>query len=978
MTHTGTTALQMVGRTDEFTRLADALHAGERGEARAILVRGEAGIGKTRIVHEALRSLAHSDGQMTRVIAITHCIDLGPLGTTFAPVRRLLHDVHASVGNDDFAAAAGTPTVLAAIGAVVPEIADEHPTALPHRDASYVHEAIERVIENLSRDRHIVLIVEDIHWADAATLALLRAMAATLRGTHLTVIMTYRTDDVGRDHPMREGLAEFERSRVVESLEITRLPRDDVANQAAQILGREPTASELDLLVSRSEGVPFLVEELLGIAEHDLPANLRNVVLARFERLDPTAQRVVRLASVAGTRVAHDTLAEAWSGSAADLSTGLRAAVSDNVLVADDAGYAFRHALIREAVYADLLPHERSDSHRVLAGILQDRIDAGDRAAAAPAASHWLAALETERAFDATIIAIRHARDGYAFDSAGQLGERLIDLWPLVADAETRAGDERSAVRSAVANDFRAAHRVRDCLRVVDDALRAAPLGDADTRVPLLLMAIEVGTETERRVDVTRQLDEVDALLDGRSDAVGMLQRARSLARRAAAASGAERDQFAEESVRLARASGDKDTLAMALRCRSSAHSAAGHTDEQLTDLRDSLELTPEFGDARMATYNQLVFECLDMGRFDDAITFGSACWDEAVQAGLERVAAPVLSNIAEALVNSGRVNDGIDAARRAVRLLRGDSVQFVLNAVQIEAIATLWDDRLADFDALLDHERSVSATSALDTLWLAVWNTLDVDAAVARAADARPTERASILDSAIGALDPLKDDAAAGSPATVEPLVGSAAALLAAMTRWGNGAPAELIDLTADLASRLTGAPWFEARKAIVDAYLAEARGDSDTEKRWRHAAAAVDVGNLPRRLVHLARYELARLLGDAGEKDEATKLLRRVILESSRDGVRLVARWAREALTRLGANSTPTSGPLEGLTPRELEVLALVAEGRTNRDIGTRLFISPKTASVHVSAILAKLGASNRTEAATLYTTRLARDPD
>ncbi|HZL80882.1 MAG TPA: LuxR C-terminal-related transcriptional regulator [Demequina sp.] len=261
-------------------------------------------------------------------------------------------------------------------------------------------------------------------------------------------------------------------------------------------------------------------------------------------------------------------------------------------------------------------------------------------------------------------------------------------------------------------------------------------------------------------------------------------------------------------------------------------------------------------------------------------------------------------------------------------------------------------------------------------------WQAMALDAATSRAMDAQGGERVALITTALAQATSLYKDGIDEQPEMCRELLVSACRAQATLTRLGEAPDprleARLHEIQKIVESDAVGEPY----ALVGDAFVRETASETGALDAWRAAMSLIETEPVqvavPRRLEHEARYRLAVALADAGEKAEAVALLRRVVHEAPPHGIALVARWAREALKRLGADSTPTSGPLEGLTPRELEVLALVAEGLTNREIGARLFMSPKTASVHVSAILAKLGASNRTEAATLYTTRLARDPD
>lgn len=953
-------AARMVGRAAELEALERAVTAGARGEPGAVLVRGEAGIGKSRLVREVLDGPAAADA----VTAIAHCVDLGPVGAPLTPIRRLLRDLHAAVGSETFRTAAGSAPVLGALAMLVPDL---DPAASAPAATEALPDAVERLIAGLGETVPLVLVVEDIHWADAATLAVLRGIATTLRDTRLTLVMTLRTDDVERDPALRDTLAELGRSRAVTTVEIARLGRDSVAEHAGDILDRAATEAEVDTLMSRAEGVPFFVEELLGIPQSELPATLREVVLARFERLDAPAQAVVRVAAVAGARCDHGALAGAWPGDEAALTDGLRAALAGHVLGAEGDVYVFRHALIREAVYEGLLPGERVAAHRRLAATLWARVEAGMPAAAAPAAAHWLAADNRDAAFDATVVALAHAREALTVETAARLGERLVDLWHDVDGPERRAGVSEFALRFQVATDYAHGHRLRASLRVIDAALRDAPPDDAEVRVPLLMLQIDAERETERRTEVGSRLDELDRLIEGRTDAFAARYRAQSMGWRASLSRGAQQDDVLDAAVALAESTGDATVIADVLTRRAKNHWSTGRSQASIADLERVLELRPDPTSDRLFAVNNLVCDLLMAGRYDDAIELGMDTVAQTVEAGKERAGSHILSNTAEAFISSGRLDEGIAAARRSVRLARGDSIQVVLNAIQIEALGLLWDDRRDDYRAIVEREPESRAHAALELQWIGVWHMLLVDAAVAEAHDARPAERAAILAAAV----PLLEEGLWGTGADrmagdLDVLLVSGAGLVHAGRAASLDGMARIARRIRELTAHLVDEPSFAPEAALIDAQLAE-DGAADA---WREALARCDTGRAPRRYAHLARYRLAEALLDRGERDEAVELLRATALAARDEGVSLVARWARELLSRLGDGRDARAGA-DGLTAREAQVLALVAEGLTNAQIGERLFISRKTASVHVSAILAKIGAANRAEAAAYYAT-------
>lgn len=507
----------MIGRTAELQVLLDAFDAGQHGDARAVIVRGEAGIGKTRLISEFIAAATgtHHDG-LPVVVATGQCVDLGPIGAPFTPIRRMLRELHTAVGDDAFRTAAGGTATLATMATLVPGLVSELP-ATSAADAAYVAEAIERELEELSRDVHVVLVLEDLHWADTATLALLKTLAATLRGAHLTLIATYRSDDVGRGHALRPVLAELERSRDVEFLSVARMGFEGVNELSQELGGGTLTSDQVSTILARSEGVPFFVEELVCCRDQPLPETLRDVVLARYERLSDATRRAVGLAAVIGVHVDDALLQVVWGANLDDLTDALREAVGDGILIADGDGYTFRHALTQEAVYDDLLPRERAAAHRAIAAALQERIDRGDMSYAAAAAEHWLAVHDVDRAFDATVVARSRAGTDLAPETAASLGERLLELCPQVEDAESRVAASVTGLAAQISQDYLDAGRYQSALRVAESMLDSAPAADRLDQARLHYAAMKA-FRADKRATAHAHIDAIERLLHGREE----------------------------------------------------------------------------------------------------------------------------------------------------------------------------------------------------------------------------------------------------------------------------------------------------------------------------------------------------------------------------------------------------------------------------------------------------------------------------
>ena len=277
------------------------------------------------------------------------------------------------------------------------------------------------LLRRLSDDQPVALILEDLHWADSSTRDLLRFLVRNARDARFLIIGTYRSDELHRRHPLRPLLAELERLEGVDDIELGAFSADELADQLAGITGEAPHPELVSAVLSRSGGNPFFVEELMAAGEGGLALSrsLRDTIDDRVRHLDGEAQRVLRIASVAGARVDHWMLAEVAALAEPILTEALRQAVEHHLLVPtapeEVPGYRFRHALVHEVVYEELLPNERTHLHAAYAVALERRALGNPReraGVAAQLAHHWLMAHDLERALPATLARRARRRRG--------------------------------------------------------------------------------------------------------------------------------------------------------------------------------------------------------------------------------------------------------------------------------------------------------------------------------------------------------------------------------------------------------------------------------------------------------------------------------------------------------------------------------------------------------------------------------------
>jgi DNA-binding CsgD family transcriptional regulator len=955
---------RMVGRRAELDTLLAALDDGGAGRPGTVVVRGEAGIGKTRLVQEFLAAATERSGEVPVTVAIGQCVDLGPIGAPFGPIRRVLRDLHAAVGTEELREAAGSVAVIASLAALVPGIAAEHPdTGDP---AGEFAEAIEVLLERLSQERHVIVVIEDLQWADASTMALIKTLASTLRGRHLTIIATYRSDDIDRFHPLRPVLAELDRTRSVVRVDVERLSPEEVAEQVAQ-LAPDLDPRVIEDLAERSGGIPFLVEELVDLGDRGLPDTLRELVLARYARLGDAAQQTVRTMAAGGMHVDHEVLAAVSPLDDRALDLAVREAIDARVILADGAGYSFRHALTREAVESDMLPSERVRTHRRYAEVLRDRrADSPDEASAI--AEHWLAARDLPAAFDATVAALQQSRARYSPATSVKLAERLTELWDQVPDAAARAGTTLPELHLGAAEGWHDLGDSERALRSANEGLAVCP-DDAFTRAALLRQRFVEVFNFEHR-NQSHDLHAAIELLGGLDD-----ERARALLSRvytnlAIGDHGASAQQYAERAIALAEEAGDDAALGVALTVES--WRISDEEDDEPRALAPVQRAAALPLDPALRSYagTALIDLLVRLGRFDEAVIVGEQRYADAVRAGIERGSgASVAYSLARALFSMGRAEDALRYARRARRLTsptsRGSVVRLIANHLSWNDQPAVREELLAADAAMIDESLRTHPKKRLS--WMI--ERAESCATIRGVTPASASEREAAL---AGVLELVAGDA----PPALRRHAAVAAALLLALSDAGDDRPEQLVSAVDGWPDRGV-AP---VVAGFVRALLADAGSDSPADRigRWREVVAGLDEGTTSVWHRHVARCRLAAALLEHGDRDEAAALLRRVSAEAPGHGVARVGRWAIELAAHAGLGPDPEvpggSDLAATLTPRERQVLELIAEGLTNPQIGRRLFISPKTASVHVSAILAKIGASNRAEAAALYTAALA----
>ncbi|HEY3976986.1 MAG TPA: AAA family ATPase [Streptosporangiaceae bacterium] len=976
-----------IGRREEIASGSALLDRARSGEPAFLVIGGEAGVGKTRLVGE-LAGQASSRG--FRVLT-GHCIELGANGLALAPLVGALRELARTTAPETLAEVLGPAGP--GLARLLPELAPGGPGRPPGEDlqAAQLLELILGLLGRLSATRPVLFVLEDLHWADQSTLDLVAFLVRSLRNARVMLVATYRSDELHRRHPLRPLLTGWERVRSVDRIEVRRFDRDEVTAQLAAILGDAPGPGVADVIFDRSGGNAYLVEELAGVVRGegdpaDLPPSLREVLLSRVESLSPGAQRLLRTASAAGRAVPDRLLAEVAGIGETELFAALREAVENHLLLVDPGGrgYAFRHALTRDAVYEDMLPGERVRLHAAYGTALAgDPSLAGDEAAQPAAlASHWYAALDLPRALPAAIAAAAQAMASYAPAEALRHLERALEIWPRVADAEQRTGMDRVEVSRLAAEAAYRSGAVDRSESLLEDALAELPGGSDPVRRALLLERYALAQRDSGRVAAAvTSLEQALAMLPAdpvtREHAAVLAALAGALLRGSAMERGAE---AARHAVTAARAAGAQDLEADVAITLGSATCYLGPPEAGLGPLRSGVRMALDLGLPATAVRGYInLSDALELvGRHQDAAQAAADGLDLAAAHGLSRtMGSYLIGNRAESLLHLGRWAEADELTARAL----STPPEGVFGGTLLEVRAELAAMR----------GRYDEAARELRGARRAVGDTTDPQFT-------HPMRYAEALI-ALG-----RGDLATAREAVGAGLAGSArpaAARYAWPLVWlgmrveGDEATrfrdrrepvpprlaqrcAELMKVAAQLG---TPGPPYRGYEALVAAERARAAGAAEVAA-WQAAVTAWQHAGEPYPQAYaLLRLAEAHLAG--GDRAAAAQPARQAHSIAQRIGAAPIVAEAAALARRARLSVDPGPAPEEtadeaavpadglarfGLTGREREVLALLAAGRSNPEIGQALFISAKTASVHVSNILAKLGVSGRVEAAAI----------
>ncbi len=999
---------RMVGRDDELGRLLTLLDDAEAGRSVAALVSGDAGVGKSRLVSEVTRL---AEGRGFTVLS-GQCAELGD-SVPYLPLADALRGAAECTGVRD--ALSSRP----ALGRLLPEggdgqRADEDRSGLARQQ---MFGGVLGLLTELAAAAPVLLVLEDLHWADTSTRDLVTFLSRMLHRERVALIGTYRTDDLHRRHPLRPVVAELLRLPSVISVDLAPLDPSALAEHLTAALAEHLTATgpgpgridatALNDIVARAEGNAYYAEELLAASvggdpadRQALPAGLAALLLSRVEQLSDAAQRVLRAAAVAG-RKADDELVRAASGLAADeYEAAVREAVTHQLLVPDGTeGYVFRHALLREAVYGDLLPGERTRLHGTMSSLLSDEQRLAMPGTAAELAQHCLASHDIPGAFAASIRAGEEAERLGAPAEAHRHYDQALALWERVAEPEKTAGMARgklgllSATNAADSGDYeRAIHllrRLRQTLAAQAERAERAERGERGQRgdtAPDVLLASRIG---ERLASYLMLMEDRKAI---------------------------------EEAVEVARTTveaipAEPPTWQHARAISTYANTLI--TGDDFTPAREQAERGLAAAQAAGALWVQadalvtLGFISNREGRNDEAIKLLTEAHKQARQAKVLGVELRAANHLAQAHLELGNLAIGATVAHEGTKRANQTGLKMAPFGLDVQHLHFqchfadgTWDHAqeiadgfpvrvtsvpeayLSSMALFIDVARGNPAVAERRAWIEPFWSAHGFDEFIARGLLAEHAlwqgDAGQVLAEAQAAIDLTFEVPWGYHPSVLRPaaVALSARADRAVQARAAGDDEAVRAELAAaDDLLRIAreGAAFPKRPKFILgpegrgwlaraEAEYRRARGDNDPQA-WQSVLG--EFGPDYDYEVARPRWRLAAALAVAGRRDEAAEQWRQAAQTADELGARPLRRalddLARRA--RIGTAEPPRDGAvLAALTSREREVLRLIAAGRSNREIASVLFIAPKTASVHVSNILGKLGAASRTEAAAI----------
>jgi DNA-binding CsgD family transcriptional regulator len=919
----------LVGRAAMLSDIrAGLLDVGPGGTA-AVFLTGESGVGKSRLLRETAAAMRDAG---VAVLSGT-CLDIGD-ASPLHPVLQALRRVDAT-----------------------PAAADG--------DAGALLERVSRELRAVADDRRLLLVLDDLQWADRSTRQLLLYLLAGLGDVRLSVLAAVRAESLHGTHPLRRVLAELRRLRSVRVLDIAPLDRDGTAELVTAIAGEKIDPEDADRVFKRSGGNAFVAEELsrdLRDGRVELSDTLREIFLSRVDELPEHARHVVHAVAAGVEPIDHALLAKVLGLPEDQLIDGIRAAVAQRFVASAGDGYKLRHSLVAEVLAGGVLPAEYAALHRRYAEALAG---GGDHARLA---HHWQHAGEPARALPSVIAAARAAERLYGFAEAHR-------HWSLALDLSTDdCADRTDLLAHAAESAHQCGEHQRALARLAELAARADGPGDCELHLRRARYLAAAGRSAPAETEYELALASPECTPAEKATAAAFLAElllhlgryADANARAREALELAEVDGSTADLVRASAALGfsaafreDPDAGLAVIRQAVDIAERSGHPDdigcaylhlaELLTGPLNNLEegvLVARRGAEKLAgmgvgrTYQTRLLAIAAKG------LFRVGQWAEADQVLQDAMRhRPSGADAVELLLARCQLWVGfgdVEAANRdldaVATVLAGGGARHVLPMLTLRAGLAMWQRRHAEARAAVQRGLTETRSDDLVLLGVLAWHGLRAEAEAH--SDGEPVDQV-----AVRRLKVVVDRMAAG--------VGNAAPPVRAVIDG-------YLDLCAAELSRIEDRPdpepwakaaavWDRRKQPYPAAYSRLRQAEAAFARKAKRTAATVALREA---------YATARAMGANPFAAEITSIAARarVTLTSDDD-------------TMMRPAPADTDDELGALTGREREVLAAVAEGLTNKEIGQRLFISERTVGVHVGHIFDKLQVRTRVQASRVY---------
>jgi DNA-binding NarL/FixJ family response regulator len=935
----------LVGRERERAQLAALVSVAAEGDGGVVLVCGEAGVGKTAVVDAAL-----AGSPLLEVRAAASPIatpPLGPIAHLAQAMRRELPEVFSD-------AAAKYP----ALARFIPEAGEGGVTI----DRAGLFRAVVGACCAIARHRALALVLDDMQWADRATLELVGEMAREARRAPLLIVLVHRSEGVARGHPIRLLREALRRARILNEIVVEPLDRPEALQLVAQLLGDAMPAEVQAAIVERSGGIPLFVEALaaalqsrgcfepasLDVRTLPLPETVREAILARVDALSARGRQAAEAAAIAGSEFPLALLVALNGG-----EDGVEVLLESGLLTErKPGGAAFKTPLAREAIYAAIPWTRRRALHRRAAEAL-----AAADGSMEQAAEHWQAASEDDRARSAWLDAAARSRQLYAHSDSIQQLRRALDLWPI----EHRSA-ERLAVLDQLGDSAQLTRRFADALRAWREvADSACATGD---HIAAARATRKIATLHELNCDWARALDarqdaaaafaqggnHAEAALDLHAAGVrlrnaGQYSAALEILGRAGAA--AQAGGAADLGIRIAALTGN-------------VHARSGRVSEGIAAVRAALAgaLEQNRPDLAGEAYMRLADSIERTSDLTAAINVFRGGLELCERNGLPVATSVCLMCMSAALFRTGAWNEAATAARRVLESPDSDAIA-IGGANAIQGLVHVLRGELRRAHPLLVAAGAFSRSANFATMeFLSRWGLALHDSLCG--------DNAAAAERCRNVLSRWRQTEEGG---VATPVLRWASICLASEgDRDGVRACA---DALGEIVARLGHAETLSALAHVLGE-LALLDGDAPrAAQQFSHATALLEDRGFPLERAH-SQFRAAVAYAACDHIDDAVALLRDAARGAARLGARPLADAVAKELRRLGQ---PLAGALgrragrraerAGLTTRQIQIRSEIAKGLTDKEVARALSLSPRTVEMHVARALAVLDCRSRTEA-------------